>query len=387
MKRKILLCAIDAIVFYDNERNVYVNKDIGWFNRFTKNDVDYFLLAKGKHIDNTNELVRLDESINLKGFTVVPDISPINIVKSVIQLLRIVGKEVRKVDGVVIRYQGLGAFVPCYLSRKYKIKSLIELGGDPWDAFWNHGFLGKILAFPMTLLCKKDMKHADFAHYVTQQYLQEKYPSNGKILSLSNVELKPFDDIILDNRLQRIASQKETNIYSIGTAAAVNVRYKGQQYVIRALSILKQKGFNNFRYEIAGKGNNSFLKSIAIKYGVEKEVVFLGTLSHDEIFDWLDNLDVYLQPSLQEGLPRAMVEAMSRALPCIGAKTAGIPELIDKTYIYSNRKSPKTISNLLLKIIHDQESQAQLNFVKSKEFDKEYIQKKRTDFYNLFFQF
>ena len=42
----------------------------------------------------------------------------------------------------------------------------------------------------------------------------------------------------------------------------------------------------------------------------------------------LDTCDIYVQPSLQEGLPRALIEAMSRGCPCIGARTAGIPELL-----------------------------------------------------------
>ena len=47
----------------------------------------------------------------------------------------------------------------------------------------------------------------------------------------------------------------------------------------------------------------------------------------------LTDSDIYIQPSLQEGLPRAVVEAMSTALPCIGFNTGGIPELLEPEYI------------------------------------------------------
>lgn len=49
----------------------------------------------------------------------------------------------------------------------------------------------------------------------------------------------------------------------------------------------------------------------------------------------LDTCDIYVQPSLQEGLPRALIEAMSRGCPCIGARTAGIPELLPEECLTS----------------------------------------------------
>ncbi len=40
--------------------------------------------------------------------------------------------------------------------------------------------------------------------------------------------------------------------------------------------------------------------------GLENQIKLLGPLSHDEIFEWLDSIDIYIQPSLLEGLPRAL---------------------------------------------------------------------------------
>ena len=44
----------------------------------------------------------------------------------------------------------------------------------------------------------------------------------------------------------------------------------------------------------------------------------MGGVPHNKIFQLLDDIDLYIQPSLQEGLPRSVVEAMSRACPIIG---------------------------------------------------------------------
>ena len=64
------------------------------------------------------------------------------------------------------------------------------------------------------------------------------------------------------------------------------------------------------------------------------------------MFEWLDDMDLYIQPSLQEGLPRAVVEAMSRGLPALGAHTGGIPELLGEDCIFP-RKGVDAIAELL----------------------------------------
>ena len=43
---------------------------------------------------------------------------------------------------------------------------------------------------------------------------------------------------------------------------------------------------------------------------------------------------VYIQPSRIEGLPRALIEAMSRGCACVGSSVGGIPELLNNQYIH-----------------------------------------------------
>lgn len=167
----------------------------------------------------------------------------------------------------------------------------------------------------------------------------------------------------------------------LATAAAVNVSYKGQRYVIEALAKLKERGITNFEYHMAGGGDNSALKVLAQRLNVEEQVVFEGSLPHEKMFAWLDEMDVYIQPSLQEGLPRSVLEAMSRGLPALGSRTGGVPELLGDRYIFA-RKSVNDITELLTEVSNDEmQAMARKNFEHAKAFQKDILEAKRYEFY------
>ena len=99
----------------------------------------------------------------------------------------------------------------------------------------------------------------------------------------------------------------------IGTAGAVHVPYKGHRFVCRALAGLKAKGICRFEYHLAGGGDDSRIRELVRNLDIEDLIVFEGQMAHDQIYSWLDSLDLYIQPSEVEGLSRALIEAMSRA--------------------------------------------------------------------------
>ena len=92
-------------------------------------------------------------------------------------------------------------------------------------------------------------------------------------------------------------------------------------------------------------------------------------------------MHVYIQPSLQEGLPRSMVEAMSRGLMCIGANTAAIPELIQEQYVIK-RKSYEDIARILEGITKEElAKQATINFEEAKNYLDDNLNKRRNAFF------
>jgi glycosyltransferase involved in cell wall biosynthesis len=99
--------------------------------------------------------------------------------------------------------------------------------------------------------------------------------------------------------------------------------------LLDAVAICVGKGLD-LRLTIIGDGKyRSELKTRTETLGLAERVYFLGQLTAgDPVREQLDNADLFVLPSLTEGLPRAMIEAMARALPCIGSTVGGIPELL-----------------------------------------------------------
>ena len=155
------------------------------------------------------------------------------------------------------------------------------LVGCAWDAFWNHGWMGKILA-PYKFACARyTTKHSDYVLYVSNEFLQKRYPTNAKYqCGCSNVRIPEMKEDTLKTRLEFI-NQWDGKILNIATTAAVDVIYKGQQYVLRAMYELKKKGMTRIHYYLLGGGDNSYLSKLVQKYGLNERVHFMGIVPHD----------------------------------------------------------------------------------------------------------
>lgn len=286
-----------------------------------------------------------------------------------------------KADLVVVRLHSVFGYLAGIEAKRQKKPYFAEVMGDAWDAYWNHGFLGKLIAPFMYFGIKQVVWHADFALYVTNEYLQKRYPCKNAIVGVSNVLIKSVDNLVLEKRLETIAT-RSLNEISLMTAAAVDVRFKGQEYVIRAIPAINKAGYK-VKYYLAGGGSQDYLRSVAKKCGVLDQVVFLGRLSLDEVMQTLDEIDIYIQPSLQEGLPRSVIEAMSRACPVVGARTAGIPELISPECVVK-RKSSKDIAKTVLSVFSKDKliELSKINFEKSKEYLDSVLMERRNAYYD-----
>jgi glycosyltransferase involved in cell wall biosynthesis len=297
---------------------------------------------------------------------------------------KILSQQIDCASIIVIRLPSLIGFKAAKIVRKKRKPYIIETVACPFDAYWNRSLFGKILAPIVYFIMRKEVKKAKHVIYVTNRFLQNRYPTNGESINCSNVVIKNIDEKVLKNRIEKINLQKKEDQIILGTVGAIDIPHKGQANVIKMLAKCEKKGISNLQYQLVGGGNQTQLKKLAKRYGVLDKIQFLGTLNANDVFAWLDTIDIYIQPSLQEGLPRAVIEAMSRALPIIGANTGGIPELINQEFIFS--KYFNRISNMC-KIINKLQNknilmeQAKRNYSEALKFHIDILNKKRESFY------
>jgi glycosyltransferase involved in cell wall biosynthesis len=102
---------------------------------------------------------------------------------------------------------------------------------------------------------------------------------------------------------------------------------KGHAQLIRALASAHPEPDVPWRLAIAGQGDQrDRLRAIAEEHGVSGRVNLLGQRS--DVFDLHAASDIFVMPSLWEGLPLALLEAMHAGTAIVASRTSGIPEAI-----------------------------------------------------------
>jgi glycosyltransferase involved in cell wall biosynthesis len=138
---------------------------------------------------------------------------------------------------------------------------------------------------------------------------------------------------------------------------------KGHKYLIEACRILSDKD-TKFKCLIAGDGPlENELKGLVEEFSLKGSIEFLGRLPHEKLFNLYTTgkVNAVVLPSIvtedgeNEGIPVALMEAMSYGIPVISTNTGGIPELIGDGFgIILKEKDPKAIANAIEKLMNDE---------------------------------
>ena len=293
-------------------------------------------------------------------------------------------EQIRRNDYLV--YRGCENPLVVRQCRRCGTKLLAEVVGCTGDALWNYNRKGRVLA-PFACLCVRlAVWRAGYVVYVTDHFLQRRYPSAGRTFALSDVDLPSAGSGEIKRRMDLRMENFDKKKMRAGTIGSADVPYKGHRYVIKALADLKKEGYH-ITYEIAGgnKDGGAGLKRLAERLGVRGQVRFRGSMTHDQVFRWLDTLDVYIHPSLLEGRCRSIIEAMSRGCCVLAADTGGNPELVSGEFLF-RKKSAAAIKAAIKKL--DRETvrkNANRNLKFSERFERSVITKQRDQIYGEFF--
>ena len=124
---------------------------------------------------------------------------------------------------------------------------------------------------------------------------------------------------------QRKKNPKTVRCLAIGRL----IPRKGFQFLIQALPKILDKVQHDFQIEIVGDGPyREELVELAENLGVTSYVRFTGTVPYSELPQKYREANIFILPSLAEGMPLVVLEAMGTGLPIIASRVQGIDELV-----------------------------------------------------------
>ena len=260
----------------------------------------------------------------------------------------------------------------------------VELVGDPNDAYSPESLqhplsrmFQSIFYHGTKVLCKK----ASACSYVTEHTLQKKYP---------NQNMYSFTSLCLDESFfMKKGRLYETPLLKpkLIMVAMMQNYYKGHDIFIESIRILVHEYSFDGKIVLVGDGPlRPELEELVIKNKLNNYIQFYGkSQAGKETFDLMDSSDLLVLPSRQEGLPRVVIEAMARGLPCLCTNVGGTAELVGGEQLLEVPLTADKLANQLNKLIvnyKDLQRYSEVNLETSGEYEASKVQKKRLDFYS-----
>ncbi len=244
---------------------------------------------------------------------------------------------------LIVAWSGVPAGYLSYrLNKKFQIPYIVLLRGADvpfWEERWKT--LDKHI---FSWLSPKVWRNATFV-IANSQGLKEqalKISENQKISVIPNGV-----DISLFKPIKTKKENKKTIILGVGRL----IPRKGLDYLIKSLGQLQNL---NFELWLVGDGpEKENLQNLANESNISDKVRFLGIKDKKEIVGIYQQVDIFVLPSLNEGMSNTILEAMACGLPIIATNIAGNDELIKENGFTIPVKDEEALKEKLELLIND----------------------------------
>jgi glycosyltransferase involved in cell wall biosynthesis len=259
----------------------------------------------------------------------------------------------------------------------------LEVLGDVNQVFApgsiNHP-LRPVFRWHFTRQLKFQCRKACAIAYVAEM-LRHHYPPGNGAFSTTYSSIELGETAFVSSSRSFSLRSRSARVISVGT---LEVLYKGFDVLMDAVSACAAAGLQ-LQLVIVGDGRRrSELERHAQIRGIERQVRFAGRVPPGEaVRQELDNADLFTLASKTEGLPRAMIEAMARGLPCIGSDAGGIPELLAAEDLVPRGDAP-ALARRIREVIDNPERMARMsarNLAKAREYHTSVLTGRRREFF------
>ncbi len=232
-------------------------------------------------------------------------------------------------------------------------------------------FLYRLLIKPWHLLV---FKKADFITAISN-YLKERAEKNGVKCPIeiipNGVDIHKFQMANDSPRFASEAGKSQTNVKIQITNVKQKLGIKEDEKVIITVSRLVEKNavddlisafakLQTANYKLLILGSGPLEKSLKLQVTslkLQDKVLFLGNIPNDEVPKYLAIADVFVRPSLSEGLGIVFLEAMATRVPIIGTPVGGITDFLEdgETGLFCEVKNPKSIAEKIKILLENNE--------------------------------
>ena len=288
-------------------------------------------------------------------------------------------------DAAIVRLPSTIAQRVCEKVMKAGIPYATELVYDAKDAYEGAASVAERLLWKVIhKQMVKDCAKADGVACVTEHYLQQHYTSKKQNAFFGNYSSLALDKSFYTSE-RNYPSKELFSIAHVCTQVQYNGR-KGYNEVIKAIHILKKRGVN-VKVQFAGPDYHDGIRKLtelAQQLGVSDRVEFIGGVNRKQLSDYLEQSDLYVMPTWAEGLPRVIIEAMAKGLPCITTPVSGNPELISEHFLVEYHDVEKLADRIEELITNRElyEKTSRENFVRSQKYEASVLEKRRDEFYS-----
>lgn len=240
--------------------------------------------------------------------------------------------------GAIILYEcGVVSQIAFLLSKAYGVPNFFWIGGDPIKSVqmnlrFSNSFKG-LLKMLMTYendLALKYLAGKATGLLVTGKDLQSHFQRlNLEVYHFTATGVRAAD---IEPDLPARRLQEDDHLFKILTVCSVWPS-KALEFVIEALPVLHEMGIKTL-YKIVGPqwdpAYASRLNNLIKGKKLEEHARLLGAIRHGpDLFRLYREADVFVLPSLTEGTPKVLPEAMAKGLPLVVTRVGGVPELVD----------------------------------------------------------
>ncbi len=176
---------------------------------------------------------------------------------------------------------------------------------------------------------------------------------NGVDVKLFTQAISEQDKVILKSELNK----QDKDVFLITTSRLVEKN--GIKDIINSLTFLP----SFVKLLIIGVGPlEQELRHLARENNVGDRVLFLGFIDYKKIPEYLAVSDIFIRPSLSEGMGNSFIEAMAAKVPVIATNVGGIPDFLkdNETGLFCEVKNPKSIAEKVNFLIHNEELKANI---------------------------